>query len=317
MFVQSENIVAKQFHATGPVANAAIDAVIQKAMTNSPVRDAALAIVHGTKLVYARGYTWAEPDWPVVQPTTTFRMASDSKVMTALAIFQLIQSGNLHLTDKVQDILQLKTPSGGGPADSRFSQITIQHLLEHTSGLNRDAFRDGIAVKQAFDSAGHPATLPVSSAQTDSYIASLMLLDAPGDSHYYNNCGYYLLGRVVAKKRNRAAVIDAYQDFLFNPLSVHRIRQAKSLVASEPADEARYQGQKLTVGQSVMKPAQPLVPWMYGTEQLEVLSGAGGLTGAVTDIARVIAILIDQNDNPALHRATIKDMLSKGAAFQK
>jgi hypothetical protein len=56
---------------------------------------------------------------------------------------------------------------------------------------------------------------------------------------------------------------------------------------------------------------------MYGTEQFEVLSGAGGLIGAVTDIARVIAILIDQNDNPALHRATVKDMLSKGAVFQK
>ena len=315
LFVQNENTVARQFHAAGPVANAAIDAVIQKAMTDSPVRNASLAVVHGTKLVYARGYTWAEPDWPVVQPTTHFRMASDSKIVTALAIFQLIESGDLHLTDKVQNVLQLKTPSGGSPTDPKFNNITVQHLLEHTSGLSPDAFRNGVAVKQAFDATGHPVNLPVSSAMTDSYIASLNLLDAPGDSHYYNNCGYYLLGRIVAKKRNKT-VIDSYQHYLFDPLSIHRIRLDASLIASQPADEARYQGPDLLVGPSVMTPDQPLVPYFYGTEQLEVLSGAGGLTGATTDIARLVAMMLDSKDTAALKKATIEDMLSKGAAFQ-
>ena len=47
--------VPRKFTATGPVANAGIDAMIEKAMQKSPVKHAALAIVHGTKLVYARG----------------------------------------------------------------------------------------------------------------------------------------------------------------------------------------------------------------------------------------------------------------------
>jgi len=34
--------------------------------------------------------------------------------------------------------------------------MTIKHLLEHTSGLQPDAFRNGVVVKQAFDQAGHP-----------------------------------------------------------------------------------------------------------------------------------------------------------------
>ena len=55
IFVQSQNVVAKVFSATGPVANAQIDAIIQQMMQNSGVRHAALAIVHGTQLVYARG----------------------------------------------------------------------------------------------------------------------------------------------------------------------------------------------------------------------------------------------------------------------
>ncbi len=84
-------------------------------------------------------------------------------------MFQLIESGKLKLSDKLQNILQLKTPSGGSPADSRFGDITVQHLLEHKSGLNPDAFRNGPAVMQAFVQAGHPASLPVTESMTDSY----------------------------------------------------------------------------------------------------------------------------------------------------
>ena len=73
----------------------------------------------------------AEPDWPLAQPTTRFRMASVSKTVTSLAIFQLIQSTGLTLGHKLQDILALKTPAGGAPVDPAFGQITIQHLLEN------------------------------------------------------------------------------------------------------------------------------------------------------------------------------------------
>jgi len=315
LFVQSENTVTKQFHATGPVANTDIDNVIRQAMQDSPVRHASLAIVHGTKLVYARGYTMAEPDWPVVQPTTFFRVASVSKTVTALAVFQLIESGKLKLSDKLQNILQLKTPSGGSPSDSRFGDITVQHLLEHKSGLNPGAFNDGPAVMQAFVQAGHPASLPVTAAMTDSYIASLGMVSTPGSSQAYNNCGYYLLGRVVAHLRGKSRPIDAYQAALFDPLGIHRIRRAASLISAQPNDEARYQDPNIPVGPSEMTPDRPLVPSEYGTEQLEIMEGSGGLTGAPTDIARLIAIMIDQKDNPALKRATITGMLSDGAAL--
>ena len=315
LFVQGEATVARQFHATGPVANASIDAIIQKAMQNSPVKHAALAIVHGTKLVYARGYTNAEPDWPLAQPTTRFRMASVSKTVTALAIFQLIQAGMLTLGHKMQDILQLKTPSGGAPADGNFADITIQHLLEHKSGLNPEAFRNGVAVQQAFAAAGHTVALPVTEAMTDAYVASLGLASTPGATQVYNNCGYYMLSRVVAKLRNKTLPIDAFQEALFPPLGITRIRRAASLVSAQPADEARYQGQTLALGTSQMSDSQPLVPLEYGTEQVELMEGGGGLSGAATDLARLVAAMIDQNDTPMMKRATLTTMLTDGAAL--
>jgi hypothetical protein len=215
IFVKSEDIVQKQFTATGPVANASIDDVIMQQMQSAgPVRHASLGIVHGTQLVYARGYTLAEPDWPIVQPTTCFRLASCSKTPTALAIFQLIDEGLLNTNpwDKLQDILMLKTPSGGPPSDIKFNDITIQHLLEHTSGIDGtfsngdpEDFTDGVAIRDAFRKAGQQATLPVSNEMTDSYIASFNLASPPGQTQVYSSTGSTCLGESSLK--NAASLV--------------------------------------------------------------------------------------------------------------
>jgi CubicO group peptidase (beta-lactamase class C family) len=223
LFVKQESPLPQQFNAIGPVANADIDNVIHQAMKDSPVWNASLAIVHGKSLVYARGYSWGEPDWPVCQPTSRFRIASVSKTITALAIYQLIGEGKLALTDKLQDILQLKTPSAGGPKDPRFKDVTIGQLLDHTSSINANAFRNEINILNAFKTAvpGGNWHLPVTAEMCDSYIASLdMGTMAPGQAMAYNNCGYYLLGRIVAKKRGKTRPIDAFQDYLFEPLNI-------------------------------------------------------------------------------------------------
>src|ERR1700722_11753898 len=211
LFVQSETVIPKRFRETGPVANAGFAPFVKQIMATSPVaRHASLAIVSWKKLVYARGYTYAEPDWPVVQPTTCFRLASVSKTITALAVYKQIEAGNLALSDTLQSILQLETPAGKKPLDGRFNLVTIQQLLEHTSGINSNGASDGVAVVNAFTAAGGAGPLPVTQAMTDSYIASLWFVNDPGTTQVYNNCGYYLLGRVVAKLLGTTAPIDAY-----------------------------------------------------------------------------------------------------------
>ena len=328
IFVKREDPIKREFHATGPVANADIDNLFKQIMQKTPARQMSVAIVRNSRLVFARGYTWAEPDYPICQPTTCFRIASVSKTVMALAIYQLIEEGSLKLGDKFQDILKLKTPGGGNPVPSKFKNITIQQLLEHTSGLNTDAYRNEKSVQDAWKAANPNKSfpLPMSAAETDSYIASLAAVNDPGVMQAYNNCGYYLLGRVLGKKRNRAAPIGALKDFLFEPLSITRIRVAMSRVDMQPPNEARYrittQGSNdtndlrfnLAVGRSVMSDLQPLVPVGYGTEHYEKQEGSGGLSAAATDIARLIAILMLQKDSPAMKRSTIDLMLNNAVA---
>jgi CubicO group peptidase (beta-lactamase class C family) len=301
--------------AAGPVANSAIDAVVRKTMETYPVvRHAALAIVHGTRLVYARGYTLAEPDWPIAHATTRFRLASVSKTVTALAVFQLIEAGMLGLTDTVQSVLELETPAGTRPTDPRFHSITIQNLLEHTSGLNTYSFFDGDAVVSAFRAAGKAnSQLPIDQRMADAYIASLALVNNPGTVQTYSNVGYYLLGRVVARLRNTITPIAAYRTNLLEPLGIARIRASVDLLADQPSDESRYQAAAiaasspsgLQVDYSLMTPEQPLVASGYGDLELGVAQGSGGLSGAVTDVARLAAILIDLSATPADSISTI------------
>jgi len=298
------------------IPNAQIDATVAAIMTDYPtVRHASLAIVYQKKLVYASGYALAEADWPIVHPETFFRLASVSKTVTALAVYALIHQGLLKLSDTMQGILQLLTPPLAlvvpqirlPPTDPNFSLITVQHLLEHTSGLDPDALQNGAAPNQAF---GEP--LPTTMDQMDAFIASLHLKFAPGTQQRYCNTGYYLLGRIVAKVSNESTPVEAYQTLVFNPLSISRMRGAVDLVDEQLGDEARYQARDLTLGWSLQTEDQPLVPAGYGDDQLFIGQADGGLSAATVDLARLLAIFL----NPANALSTpfdVADLLANAA----
>ncbi|HXW30411.1 MAG TPA: hypothetical protein VEK55_13695 [Xanthobacteraceae bacterium] len=94
------------------------------------------------------------------------------------------------------------------------------------------------------------------------------------------------------------------------------------MVGAQLPDEPRYQAAgigagapvALQVAQSVMSPNQPMVAAGFGDSNWLTSQGAGGLSGAMPDLARLVAIFIDQQDNPALKRSTITSMLNRAAA---
>lgn len=315
-------ILPRAWNATGPATRAEIDDVMKSVMMRSRIRQASLAIVKGARLVYARGYTFAEAGWPETQPTTFFRLASVSKTVTALGIYQLIERGKLTLSDRMQDILKLRTPSGAPPKDKRFVEVTIEQMLAHTSGINSNEFFATVAVRNAFAKAQPHKRwhLPVTADMTDAFIAGLDLVSPPGKVANYNNCAYYLLGRIVAKLNGETTALAALRKQVLDPLGIKRLRDGRSLVADQPPDEARYsinsnadRMRDIPLRSSVMSDAQPLVPVGYGSGQLEIGGGASGFSAAMPDLARVIAILIDTRDNPALRRDTLRQMLANAA----
>ena len=75
---------------------ASFDQVMNDFMIERKVPGGALAVVKDRRLVYARGYGWANREQRIaVQPTSLFRIASISKPFTAVAVLKLVEQGKV------------------------------------------------------------------------------------------------------------------------------------------------------------------------------------------------------------------------------
>jgi len=303
---------AQRFSTDGSASVADVDSHVEGVMKANDVHMASLAIVQGTRLVYAKGYTYGPPGTPEAKPTTLFRQASCSKFLTALGIMQLIEDGKLSRDSKMQDVLHLKTHDGKEPVDSRFGNITIQELLEMRSGLQNDAPFNDVVVSKATGKA-----LPVLVKDVEEYLASENLMNNPGirSKAFYSNTDFSVLGYIVAKLRGKNDLADALDESMFKPLQITRIRASRSLKGKQAPDEAVYYANPYQTRPSVMTPPQPQVELEYGDENLQNFEGGGGLSAAATDYARVLAALNEPSDTIIFKKAsTYMQMLKWSAA---
>src|SRR5437868_912947 len=106
---------------------AAIDTLVE-ARIASQEPGVAVAVLHNGTNIHCKGYGLAnmELNCPIT-PDTVFRMSSITKPFTAIAILMLQEQGKLNITDPITTYFP-DYPSHG-------HNITVEHLLTHTSGL--------------------------------------------------------------------------------------------------------------------------------------------------------------------------------------
>jgi D-alanyl-D-alanine carboxypeptidase len=96
-----------------------------------------VGVVSDQQLVWAKGFGYADVKAKIpMTPETKFRMASHSKLFAAIAIMQLREEGKLRLDDPVEKYLSWFKAAPAGDDDG---QVTIEQLLSHSSGLQREA----------------------------------------------------------------------------------------------------------------------------------------------------------------------------------
>jgi CubicO group peptidase (beta-lactamase class C family) len=310
VFVPSETVVGRTTSKRGPDRSAAVDAVMEQMMVDHNVRHATLAVTEGKRLLYARAFTYAEAGFPVATPTSYFRMASCGKTLTAMLILRLIQEGRtvpgvgpLTLGTRLQSVLNLRTPSGGAPADARFGNITIEHLLRHQGGINNP---DLWAVRDAYR-----IDFPVTNAQLLSYAASQPLAFTPGSQSAYSNIGFIMLGAVGARLLG-VSYIEALRSRVLGPLGA-KVRSGTTLPEAQPADEARYDSTHLNVGWTVASPGGRIVPVVYGADFHHEIADSVSLPAP--DFAKVLASFSVRTGNPVLDATRLDLMLNNAFGF--
>ena len=97
----------------------------------------AVGVVYDQQLVWSKGFGWADMAKRIpMTPQVKFRIASHSKMFAAIAVMQLREEGKLRLDDPVEQYLPWFKAKPAGDDDG---VITIEQLLDHSSGLQREA----------------------------------------------------------------------------------------------------------------------------------------------------------------------------------
>jgi CubicO group peptidase (beta-lactamase class C family) len=324
IYTHSDEVVSRTFRMSGVdlpglatshrTKRATIDDWMRAYLAGHNMRGAAVGIVKGTRLVFARGYTWAEPDYPDIQPTTLFRLASVSKSYCAAAAWKaLLDSARFNRDSRMQAILNLKQSNGQAPSDDRFADITVRHLLENNSGIDQDSYRNIMAERRDSDASPKPPQ-PASVGTLLSVIAERTMDHDPGEAASYGRTDYILLGE-VAKVLTRASSFDAaLKTLVLDPLVMTRTRGARSRIEDRASDEALHQMKAMPTSPSAVHGDRRLVPIQYGGQNWDVFDGAGGISSGAVDLARFAAMLSCRTGNPVLPENVLRTWLQEAVA---
>jgi CubicO group peptidase (beta-lactamase class C family) len=155
----------------------AIDTTIQNQMARQKIVSLSVGIVKNGKVMTTRSYGIANVEHGVrASENTAYKLGSVSKQIVATAIMQMVESKRLSLQDSVQKFFK--------DAPRHWRQITIRHLLNHTSGLQRES--------PAFEPMlEKPDSLLIRAAYKDT------LAFPTGTQWQYCNLSYFILADII------------------------------------------------------------------------------------------------------------------------
>ncbi|MGB3477948.1 MAG: serine hydrolase [bacterium] len=161
-----------------------------------------ILIAANEKILIKKEYGMADYEHNIPNtPKTKFRIGSNTKSFTALAIMQLHERGIINVNDSLVKYLP-DYPAG--------QRITIHHLLTHTSGIPDYNRSPDIVEKR---------TLPASLMEVIEGFKDEPLDFVPGEEFRYSSSGYILLSYIIEKMSEKS-----YEDFLaeniFRPLDM-------------------------------------------------------------------------------------------------
>ncbi len=148
-------------------------------------------------------------------PNHRFLVGSISKTFVGAVILQLIQEGKIGLDDKLIDHLDAITlnPAVYDTSMYKLSDVTIRHLLNHTSGMGN--YLNGYFVPWAFENRSSSITRE---ALTDSLNSDGLYFE-PGNGVQYSNSGFITLG-LLAEKVTGKKIEDLVKERYLDPMGL-------------------------------------------------------------------------------------------------
>jgi CubicO group peptidase (beta-lactamase class C family) len=246
-----------------------------------------MSIVKDGRLVYSDGFGYSDIEAKQhVLPGQLFRVASVSKLITAVAIMKLVDQKKITLDSKVfGPNAILKDAVFKSVKDNRLYLITVRHLLAHAGGWTTAYGDPAFNSLVVLDKTGETGA-----ATMDSYcrfVASRRLHFDPGTRSSYSNMGYMFLGKVI-----EAVTGKSYEDFVINdvlkPVGIVDMHIGKSYLSERRMNEVKYYEADDNALTPAFDGSGRMVPKPYGGNPIELLGPAGGWIASSLELAKLM-----------------------------
>lgn len=266
---------------------AGMERIIGSFIRRWEIAGASIAVAKDGKLVFARGFGFADKSKNLMtEPYNKFRIASISKLVTAVAVMKLQEEGKLSVNDKVfgRDGI-LNDSFYSEPKDKRVYDITVAHLLSHEGGWTT---RWGDQMFIPFVVADQMGVLPPVDTKTIVRFAlNKNLHFTPGTGRSYSNLGYAILGLVI-EKVSGMSYGEYCKKAILEPLGIYDMTLARNMASQRAPYEVTY----YEPSDAVLKPSiygsGEMVPASYGGNDIEALGGAGAWVATAPDLMKLL-----------------------------
>lgn len=283
-----------------------VDDYVRTQMRRWQIPGTSVAVIRGGRIVLARGYGLANVEHSVpATKETVYELQSVTKQFTATAILMLEEAGKVSLSDRVARYVP--------DAPATWDEVTVQHLLTHTSGIpdytDAPSFFEGIRLDRSPGDLLKPVmTQPLSFK--------------PGTQWRYSNANYYLLGMIIEKVSGKSWA-EFLQERIFQPLQMKATR-VNSLMEIIPRRASGYhlglppwiQRERAEARQGTPRPASEEDKLLHNADYVSPMQkwAAGAVVSTVMDLAKWDAALDTEKllKRPALRQMVTPARLSTG-----
>lgn len=265
----------------------ALDHSVDSFMNFWALKGMALAVVRNDSLVYAKGYGKADASTPMT-PGTTMRLASVSKLLTAVGIMKLQEEGKVFLDTPVFGPFGILKRFDPYIKDSNYYSMTVEHLLRHQGGFTT---RGGDVMFSTLTFMRNHGLSEAPDAETlvQKQLARRLAFE-PGTWQDYSNFGYLLLSLII-EEASGMPYEEYMQEHVFKPAGCTEFSIAGNYLKDRQPGESQY----------FMQPDSELVPSYdgklaavekcYGGNDITSLKGAGAWIGSAVEMARLVSCI--------------------------
>ena len=291
---------------------ARIDDMCEEAVLNGEIPGIVALIARDGKIVYHKAFGMADnTTGRSLKPDDIFRIASQSKAITATAVMMLWEEGKFDLDDPISKYIpEFKNPQvldDFQEDDTSYTtvpasgEITIRQLLTHTSGIGYGGALDpDVRFRRIYRKAGIFTGLSTEDINIEEFVkklAKLPLHHNPGEQYTYG-FGLDVLGYFIEVVSGMP--LDVFlKERLFDPLGMN---DTWFHLPKDKANRLVSLQTKSDKGKWIRSPVKNKDDWDYPIKGARRLfSGGGGLCSTAKDYATFLQMYLNGGELNGIH----------------